>query len=66
MHSFIIGTPISSLEKKEADRGVLELEEDVPKGTRLWLTGWCRRDGIGNEFLSLIAEPAIKGGRPRR
>jgi hypothetical protein len=47
-------------------RGVLELEQDAPKGSRLWLTAWLRRDGIGNEFLSIVAEPATKGGRARR
>ena len=62
----LTGTWKIRADQRPGFRGVLELETDAPAGTRLWLTGWCRRDGIGSEFLSLIAEHATKGGTSRR
>jgi hypothetical protein len=44
-------------------RGGITIERDLPAKTRLWITGWTKTIA-GGEFVSLLVEIAIKGGRP--
>jgi hypothetical protein len=46
-------------------RGGITIERDLPANTKLWLTGWTKRIA-GGEFVSLLVEIAVKGGRARR
>ena len=43
--------------------GGITIERDVPAGAQLWLTGWTKVIA-GGEFVSILVEIAIKGGRP--
>jgi hypothetical protein len=44
-------------------RGGITIERDLRAGTKLWLTGWTKMIA-GGEFVSILVEIAIKGGRP--
>ena len=46
-------------------RGGITIEHDLPAKTKLWLTGWTKTIA-GGEFVSLLVEIAVKGGRERR
>lgn len=50
-------------------RGALTIEEDIPAGTKLWLSGWTKKVAAGTdcgEFVSLAADIAIGGPRKRK
>jgi hypothetical protein len=49
-------------------RGAIVIEEPLPAGTKLWLSGWTKKVVAGEgsaEFISLAADIAIGGPRKR-
>lgn len=45
--------------------GAITLEQALPAGTKLWLSGWTR-SAVGEEFVSLVVEVASGGPRKSR
>lgn len=46
-------------------RGAITIEQDLPAGTKLWLSAWWR-EAAGAPFISISGEVASHGGRNRR
>jgi hypothetical protein len=46
-------------------RGAITIEQDLPAGTKLWLSAWSKQVA-GADFISISAEIATTGGRRRR
>jgi hypothetical protein len=46
-------------------RGAITIEQDLPAGTKLWLSAWSKQVA-GADFISISAEIAATGGRRRR
>jgi hypothetical protein len=45
-------------------RGALTIEQDLPAGSKLWLSAWSKQIA-GADFISISAEIAGNGGRRR-
>jgi hypothetical protein len=45
-------------------RGALTVEQDIPAGTKLWLSAWTKEDPA--PWISISGEIATTGGRNRR
>jgi hypothetical protein len=45
-------------------RGALTIEQDLPAGTKLWLSAWSKQIS-GADFISISAEIAVGGPRKR-
>lgn len=45
-------------------RGAITIEQDLPAGTKLWLSAWSKQVA-GADFISISAEIATTGGRNR-
>jgi hypothetical protein len=45
-------------------RGAMTLEQDLPAGTKLWLSAWTKEDPA--PWISISAEVATTGGRSRK
>jgi hypothetical protein len=46
-------------------RGAITIEQDLPAGTKLWLSAWSKQVA-GADFISISGEIATTGGRRRR
>jgi hypothetical protein len=46
-------------------RGGITIEQDLPAGTKLWLSAWSK-ETAGAPWISISAEIAATGGRRRR
>jgi hypothetical protein len=46
-------------------RGAITIEQDLPAGTKLWLSAWSKQVA-GADFISISAEIAATGERRRR
>ncbi len=46
--------------------GAITIEQALPAGTKLWLSGWTRSAASSDEFVSLVATVAIGGSRRAR
>ena len=45
-------------------RGALTIEQDLPAGTKLWLSAWTKENPT--PWISISAEVASTGGRSRK
>ena len=45
-------------------RGAITVEQDLPAGTKLWLSAWTKDDPA--PWISISAEVATHGGRNRK
>jgi hypothetical protein len=46
-------------------RGAMTVEQDLPAGTKLWLSAWSKQIA-GADFISISAEIAGNGGPRKR
>jgi hypothetical protein len=61
----IAGSSAPRADNRPNLRGALTIEQDLPAGTKLWLSGWSKRVA-GADFISISAEIAGNGGPRKR
>jgi hypothetical protein len=60
----IAGSSAPRADNRPNMRGALTVEQDLPAGTRLWLSAWSKQIS-GADFISISAEIAVGGPRKR-
>ena len=61
----IAGSTMVRLDAVPSMRGAITIEQDLPAGTKLWLSAWWR-ETAGAPWISISGEIASHGGRNRK
>jgi hypothetical protein len=59
----IAGSSAPRADNRPNMRGALTLEQDLPAGTKLWLSAWTKEDPA--PWISISAEIAVGGPRQK-
>jgi hypothetical protein len=60
----IAGSSAARADRGPNMRGAITIEQDLPAGTKLWLSAWSKENPA--PWISISAEIATTGGRNRK